>query len=207
MADKYHSFEELSRSETSGIDFSISVRRAVDLFAIVAPHGGGIEPGTSELADAIAAEEFSYYAFDGLKKVSGNSVLHITSTRFDEPMCLNLIGHSEVVITIHGEESEIEGGAALEAVFLGGLDDERGSRLGAALKAGGFDVRQHPDPQLQGRERQNLCNRGISGKGVQLELSRGLRKEMFLSLSQDGREHTTTKFLEFVDALRNALHG
>src|SRR5437868_14874222 len=103
MADKYSSFNELSRNEISGIDFSISVRRARDLFAIVAPHGGGIEPGTSEIADAIAADTFSYYAFDALK-ASANSELHITSTRFDEPMCLNLISHSDVVITIHGEE-------------------------------------------------------------------------------------------------------
>src|SRR5918912_1062843 len=79
MADKYPNFEVLSRNETSGIDFRILVRQAAAAFAIVAPHGGGIEPGTSEIADAIAAEEFSFYAFEGLKS-SGNGVLHITST-------------------------------------------------------------------------------------------------------------------------------
>ena len=204
MADKYNSFNELSRNETSGVAFSISVRRARGSFAIVAPHGGGIEPGTSEIADAIAAKEFSYYAFEGLKIGSGNADLHITSTRFDEPMCLAVIGNSNVVLTIHGEESEAEGGAV--AVFLGGLDDKLGTRVGTALEAKGFDVRRHPDPQLQGREPKNVCNRGTSGKGVQLELSRALRKEMFLSLSKEGREHTTPRFLDFADALRSALN-
>ena len=204
MPDKYLSFNELSRNETSGMDFSIAVRQARESFAIVAPHGGGIEPGTSEIAGAIAAKEFSYYAFLGLKAKSGNTDLHITSTRFDEPMCLTVIGRSNAVLTIHGEESEGEGGAA---VFLGGLDEMLGARVGAALEAKSFDVRQHPDPQLQGREPKNLCNRGSSGKGVQLELSRDLRKEMFLSLTPEGREHTTPKFLDFIDALRSVLKG
>jgi poly-gamma-glutamate hydrolase-like protein len=61
--------------------------------ALVAPHGGGIEPGTSELADAIAASDLSFYTFEGLKP-SGNTDLHITSTRFDEPMCLTLLASS-----------------------------------------------------------------------------------------------------------------
>ena len=55
MADKYRDFEDLAQHETSGIDFRIRVRRATDAFAVVAPHGGGIEPGTSEIAEAIAA--------------------------------------------------------------------------------------------------------------------------------------------------------
>ncbi|MFN0104225.1 MAG: poly-gamma-glutamate hydrolase family protein [Bryobacteraceae bacterium] len=201
MPDKYRNFNELSQNETSGIDFSISVRRAKDAFAIVAPHGGGIEPGTSEIADSIAAEEFSYYAFDGLKR-SGNTDLHITSTRFDEPMCLIVIRHSDVVLTIHGEGSDGDG----SPVFLGGLDDELGPRVGAALETKGFDVRRHPDPQLQGRERKNICNRGRSGKGVQLELSLALRKEFFRSLSREGRKETTPRFLDFVNALRGALN-
>lgn len=43
-----------------------------------APHGGGIEPGTSEIADAIGGERGSFYTFGGLKS-SGTADLHITS--------------------------------------------------------------------------------------------------------------------------------
>lgn len=206
MADKYRNFDELSRNERSGVDFRILVRRARAAFAIVAPHGGGIEPGTSEIADAIAAiedvvsEEWSYYAFEGLKS-EGNVDLHITSTRFDEPMCLTVIGQSKVVITIHGEHSEEDG----EGVFVGGRDTELGARLGTALKAKGFVVGKHPDRRLQGLERPNVCNRGTSGKGVQLELSLTVRKQMFRSLTRAGRKHPTAKFRTFVDAIRSVL--
>ena len=200
MADKYPNFEELSRNETSGIDFRILVRQATSAFAIVTPHGGGIEPGTAEIADAIAAEDFSFYAFEGLKP-AGNADLHITSTYFDEPMCLNVVELSNIVITIHGEHSEEDG----EGVFLGGRDEKLGRRLGAALKSKDFAVSKHSDPQLQGLESKNLCNRGASGKGVQLELSRSVRKEMFSSLSREGRKHTTTRFCAFIDALRSVM--
>ena len=200
MADKYPNFDVLSRNETSGIDFGISVRRARDAFAIVGPHGGGIEPGTSEIADAIAGEEFSFYTFEGLKS-SGNADLHITSTLFDEPMCLTLIGQSDVVLTIHGEDTDKDG----EGVFVGGRNTELGLALGEALRAKGFDVRKHPDSRLQGLETENVCNRGKSGRGVQFELSRSIREEMFSSLSREGRKCTTAKFDAFVDAIRSVL--
>jgi phage replication-related protein YjqB (UPF0714/DUF867 family) len=90
MADTYPNFATLEQHERSGIDYSVLVRRAEPAFAIVAPHGGGIEPGTSEIADAIAVQRWSVYSFEGLKQ-SGNRVLHITSTCFDEPMCLILL--------------------------------------------------------------------------------------------------------------------
>jgi phage replication-related protein YjqB (UPF0714/DUF867 family) len=200
MPDKYSSFKELSQNETAGVDYRISLRQAQVGFAIVAPHGGGIEAGTSEIADAIAGEEFSWYTFEGLKS-SGNTSLHITSTRFDEPMCLTVIERSNIVVTIHGEESEADG----EGVFVGGLNHGLGTSLGDALKAKGFDVRQHPDPKLQGLEPKNVCNRGMAGEGVQLELSRNVRRAMFSSLSVEGRKHTTPKFGAFVDALRSVL--
>ena len=200
MPDKYPNFDVLSRSEISGTDYQISVRRAKDAFAVVAPHGGGIEPGTSEIADAIAAGEFSFYAFEGLKS-SGNTDLHITSTRFDEPMCLTLIRQSGIVLTIHGENSDVNG----EPVFMGGQDAELRQLVTEALTASGFEVRQHEDPRLQGLEPCNVCNRGTSGKGVQLELSRSLREQMFLSLSREGRKHPTPKFHAFVDAIRSVL--
>jgi phage replication-related protein YjqB (UPF0714/DUF867 family) len=200
MADRYRDFGELSRNERAGEDYRILLRLSGTTFAVVAPHGGGIEPGTSEIADAIAGEQLSFYAFDGLKN-SGNGALHITSTHFDEPMSLRLVGAAHIVITIHGEESEADG----EGVFLGGLNIELARRIGGVLRVAGFAVSRHPDPDLQGTEPQNLCNRGISGRGLQLELSRTVRREMFSSLSRSGRQHPTQKFHEFVDAIRAVL--
>jgi phage replication-related protein YjqB (UPF0714/DUF867 family) len=123
MADKYDNFEELSQNERSGIDFRFVARRAQPAFAIVAPHGGGIEPGTSEIGDATAGAEYSFYAFEGLKS-KGNSDLHITSTHFNEPVCLTVIAESDVVVTIHGEHSDEDGDGILLEVATRGSDAE-----------------------------------------------------------------------------------
>jgi phage replication-related protein YjqB (UPF0714/DUF867 family) len=200
MADTYPNFAALARSERSGIDYRVRVRRARPTFAIMAPHGGGIEPGTSEIADAIAAEKHSFHTLEGLKP-SGNTVLHITSTRFDEPMCLTVLGHTAVVVTLHGEHSEDAG----EIVFLGGRNRALGERIGAALRRQRFDVRKHDDPDLQGLEETNICNRGTSGRGVQLELSNAVRRTMFDSLTREGRKHPTARFDAFVAAVRRVL--
>jgi phage replication-related protein YjqB (UPF0714/DUF867 family) len=202
LADTYPNFAALARSERSGIDYDVLVRRARPAFAIVAPHGGGIEPGTSEIADAVAGGTHSFYTFEGLKS-SNNADLHITSTRFDEPMCLSVLGHTDVVLTVHGEHSDEDG----EGVFVGGLDTALGERIGAMLTRKGFDVRTHQDPDLQGHERRNLCNRGVSQAGVQVELSKAVRKTMFESLTRAGRKKTTEPFTIFVNALRKALAG
>jgi len=200
MADTYRNFAALEQHERSGIDYCVLVRREEPAFAIVAPHGGGIEPGTSEIADAIARLRWSFYAFEGLKR-SGNRVLHITSTCFDEPMCLILLSDTNRVVTIHGEESEDDG----EGVFVGGLDAELGARVGGLLTAKGFDVRKHPNPDLQGLDPQNICNRGTAGAGVQLELSRAVRETLFESLTREGRKHPKPRFKVFVDAVAAAL--
>ena len=159
MADTYPNFAALARNERSGIDYQVRVRRARPTFALMAPHGGGIEPGTSEIADAIASDRHSFHTLEGLKS-SGNAVLHITSTRFDEPMCLTVLGHTAVVVTLHGEHSEDDG----EVVFVGGRKRALGDRIGAALARQGFDVRKHDDPDLQGLEEKNICNRGVQGR-------------------------------------------
>jgi len=200
MPDTYANFQALSRDQTPGIDFRIHLARADAAIALVAPHGGGIEPGTSEIAEAIAGERFSFYTFAGLKR-SGNSDLHITSTHFDEPMCIALVGQSDVVVTIHGEAGE----AAVAAVFLGGCNHELGEQIGAALSNSGFRVRPQPNRELLGREPCNLCNRGRSARGVQLELSLALRETMFPSLTREGRRYPQAPFHAFVAAVSQAL--
>jgi phage replication-related protein YjqB (UPF0714/DUF867 family) len=200
MADKYPNFSTLEQHEDAGTDYRLVARRAEQAFAIVAPHGGGIEPGTSEIADAIAGERWSFYTFEGLK-ASGNGVLHITSTHFDEPACLLLLGVTGRAVTIHGEESDGEG----EGVFVGGLDLELGTSIGSLLAGKGFDVRKHSDSRLQGTDPENICNRGTAGAGVQLELSNTVRKTFFDSLTREGRKHPTPRLKIFADAVAQAL--
>jgi len=173
MTDKYFNFDELSSGEP-GEAFYISMRDTQSATAIVAPHGGKIEPGTSEIAKAIAGDEFSLYCFEGCKQ-TGNRDLHITSTNFDEPRAMNLLSSCANVVAIHGCRGDDN------KIYLGGLDEKLQDVIGEALQAAGFSTGIHASPNLQGKNLQNICNRGTRGCGVQLEISRNLRDELRVS--------------------------
>jgi phage replication-related protein YjqB (UPF0714/DUF867 family) len=98
--DRYPNFEMLPRAERAD-NFCIDCRRRPSPVAIIAPHGGKIEPGTSIIAAAIAADDYCLYCFEG-RKCQGNRYLHITSTHFDEPQCLTLISGCDQVVAVHG---------------------------------------------------------------------------------------------------------
>jgi phage replication-related protein YjqB (UPF0714/DUF867 family) len=198
-SDRYISFAQLACHEREGQDYRRLVERHISHIAIVAPHGGGIEPGTSEVARALAGREFALYCFEGVRP-SGNDELHITSHRFDEPTCIQLVGHAQTVVAIHGCAGQ------REAVYVGGLDRGLQAHLIAALRRAGFDA-QAGDGDQAGRYVRNICNRGRSGRGVQLEVSRGLRLAMFKGLKRREREITTPVFDRFVNAVREVLLG
>src|SRR5664279_5723233 len=82
----FSNFRELCLHREDGRDFQIRKKRRDSRVAIIAPHGGAIEPVTSKLAEATAGASFSWYCFEGLNGNRGN--LHITSSNFDEPQCL-----------------------------------------------------------------------------------------------------------------------
>lgn len=196
--DKYRNFAELAAVERAGIDYSIRTLKRPSDVAIVAPHGGLIERGTSEITWALAGSTCSAYSFDGTK-ARRNGDLHITSTRFDEPQCLALLADSATVLTVHGERSPGE------VVFAGGADTTRCDLLDRALTAHGFIVRRHEDPGLQGTHASNICNKGRSGKGIQLELSLGLRQALVDGTNPSEPPRLTERFTAFRAAVRQAL--
>ncbi len=126
---------------------------------IVAPHGGRIEKRTSGIARAIAGDDFNLYLFEAL---------HVTSHRFEERTCLSLLAESRNVVTVHGCKGRDP------RIFIGGRDKALGTRLAGRLRDAGYRVKTnlHPYP---GTHPKNICNRGATGAGVQLELSYGLR--------------------------------
>ncbi len=195
--DRYASFSELLRSEREGRDFLRTVIDRGAPIAIVAPHGGGLEAGTSEIATAIAGGDLSLYCFEGIKP-KGNEVLHITSRRFDDPVCLDLLSRARTAVTIHGCSGEDMG------IRLGGLDVGLKSVVIPALIDAGF-VPLDDDAVYTGLDSTNICNRAATGRGLQLELSRGLRGVMFSGLERSERAYTTPVFRRFVTAVRGAL--
>lgn len=198
MPDRYPNYAVLAASEDEGADFRVRFRFSGSPVAVIAPHGGGIEAGTSEIADAVAGREHSFYAFEGMRGHE-NSDLHLTSARFDEPRALQVAGRSEVVVAIHGRNRDDE------IVFLGGLCEELILHLAAALERAGFRTGRHDEPGYSGTDPDNICNRGRSGRGVQLELPRGLRLRLFPALNAAGRRVRTCRFRRFNNALKGAL--
>jgi len=167
MADKYANFRELEKSEPKGSYF-IDDRAAGTKVALIAPHAGGIEPGTSAICKSVAGSDLTYYLFEG-KKLNGNQDLHITSSNFDEPVGVAIAQSAQVVVTFHGQRGE------KPFVNVGGLAEVHCSAMIQALNNAGYPARKHDEHWLQGRNKNNICNRGQTGQGIQLEISRALR--------------------------------
>ncbi|GAA5061320.1 hypothetical protein GCM10023208_30530 [Erythrobacter westpacificensis] len=170
MVDRYNSFAELAANERRGIDYRIRVVDRGANFTILAPHGGTIEPGTSEIAERIAGTEFNLYSFEALRN-GPHGDFHITSHRFDEPEALDLLQASWTAIAIHGRQDD-----GTETVWLGGLSDALRNAIGHSLRSQGFAA--EPNRRLPGQSPKNICNRALSGEGVQLELPRSLRRRL-----------------------------
>lgn len=196
--DRYGSYAELACHEVEGRDFCVRVRAGRSDFALVAPHGGRIERGTSSIADAIAGVEHTFYAFEGLRP-RGNARLHLTSDRFDEPRALAAVTRVRSVISVHGARGDEP------IVYAGGLDLELRAELLDALRRAGFAAAPDPSPTRQGRGRSNICNRGRSGRGVQFELPVGLRRRLFDRVGAGRRWQPNSAFTDLVAVLRTAL--
>jgi phage replication-related protein YjqB (UPF0714/DUF867 family) len=167
--DRYPNFAALARKEREGLHFRVTVvERPGSAIAVIAPHGGAIERRTAEVARAIAGQEFSSYLFEGTRSHDNYARLHLTSRRFDEPRCLALVRQVETVVAIHGCE-DLAG-----RVYVGGLDTVLGAAITAALAADGFEV-VPAGHEFAARDEDNICNRGRSGRGIQLELPRAAR--------------------------------
>lgn len=167
----YTSFESLKQEKEYGVDYCIHYEKRGSMFAIMAPHGGTIEPGTELIAQAIAGEEHSLYVFEGLTE---GRELHITSHNFDEPYALALAESVEHVVTIHGYPSH-EGE---EFLLIGGKHIQLRNSVMQSFIRGGFPVIEDVksfDSRVQGVCSKNICNRGASKDGgVQIEISFGL---------------------------------
>jgi phage replication-related protein YjqB (UPF0714/DUF867 family) len=193
---RYRCYAELQSHEVEGRDYRIILKLGRSGVLVLAPHGGCIEPGSSEIATAVAADDHSLYIFEGLKP-AGNWNLHLASTRFDEPVCISALKQSKRAITIHGcrDKSDL--------VYLGGLDIILQRSVEDSLSHSGFITGRRDG--ITGRSEQNICNRNVSASGVQIELSRDLRFAMFVDLKVNGGRQPTPIFHRFVAALRAAI--
>jgi len=188
MADRFASFHDMAAQMQQGEDFRLRYDDRGTSVVIIAPHGGTIEPATSQIAQAIAGSDLSFYAFEALKDAPHGD-FHITSHRFDEPTALSLVGRATSAVAVHGRKDD-----GTDTVWLGGRATVLQASIGVSLRAAGFSAA--PNETLPGLHQSNICNRTLSGAGVQLELPRSLRRRLL------AKQDAMTRFC---DAVRHAV--
>ncbi|WP_422703850.1 poly-gamma-glutamate hydrolase family protein [Dinoroseobacter shibae] len=190
-ADRYSTFSELFRHETAGSDYRIEARHVTNSAVVMAPHGGRIEPGTSEIARSVAQDDKSLYLFEGVRARLRHHELHVTSHLYDEPLALEIAARTDRLVAFHGRADRDDP----ETVWIGGLDTDLSGLILDHVVRAGF-VGRLQQGELAGTHPNNICNRARSGRGVQVELPRALRNRLM-------KEQES--LVQFASAVRNAL--
>lgn len=171
-ADKYASYTELAQHEKEGTDYVVETRDRHSRVLVLAIHGQNIEPGSDDVAEAIARADCNEYIFRALKNENWED-LHVTSSRFDDPRALDLAARSRLCVSVHGYRER-----AKEAVCLGGGNEPAIRRVALALKRNFPEIERLRDCDgLGGADPKNIVNR-CREQGVQLELSWKLRERL-----------------------------
>lgn len=167
----------LLRHEIEGVDYRVVAHERAKDRLVMAPHGGWIEPATSEIATAIAGGEWSLFSFEGLRLGRPHKELHVTSEHYDAPQALAMVAMAQRVVAVHGRKDLQDDGDDGVTTWVGGRDSGRARAVVAALERTDFAaiIAAH---RLTGRAETNICNRGLTGRGVQLEVPKSLRERL-----------------------------
>ncbi|GIF73345.1 poly-gamma-glutamate hydrolase family protein [Asanoa siamensis] len=201
-----------------GLDDNLGTGDGYPRTAVLAPHGGGIEVGTSELCLAVAGYHpatlaaagptHDYWMFEGLR-ASNNADLHISSSHCDDLVARSLCGGALNALGLHGCTAAQAGlPDEARAVLVGGRNATFKQFLLQDLNAAGITAIDagiaHED--LDGDDPANIANRTLLGAGAQLEITTPLRTAMFEVNTRAQRRHTTTAlFWSFVAAARASI--
>ncbi|MSU30619.1 hypothetical protein FYJ81_10635 [Staphylococcus sp. McC-251-APC-3A2] len=201
--DYYKSMTELYNDTKEGIDWKKDTRDVGKSVLIVAPHGGNIEQGTSELTKLVANNgDFDYFSFEAIRP-SNNTQLHVTSTNYDDATLHDMIQDRTATISIHGAQGEEQ------LVYLGGYQSPLRDAIQSQLEHKGFVVKIPPE-YLGGLSNANFINKVEESTGVQLELTTALRKAFFKdgdasTASRKKIENWTNTMYDFAEALNDAI--
>ena len=201
--DYYTSMTQLERETKEDIDWKKETRDQGNQVLIVAPHGGNIEQGTSELTKLLAQQGgYDYFSFEATRP-SNNTQLHVTSTHYDDPTLHQMVEGRSATISIHGAKGDDP------IVFLGGAKSDLRDEIQSQLESRGFTV-QVPPEYLGGLNENNFINKNENSTGVQLELTTSLRKALFnnqdmSTSSRKNEDNWSPLMYQFADALHMAI--
>ncbi|MDG3043698.1 poly-gamma-glutamate hydrolase family protein [Bacillus sp. B6(2022)] len=124
-------------------------------------------------------KKYSTYLFEGTKQ-DNNRDLHITSTKFDEPILVQMIKTYPFSISIHGYKSD------RRHTLVGGTNEKMQEAVVRELKDRGFSAELvQKGERLSGTDPNNINNQNASGESVQLEISTAQRKAFLTTLIQE----------------------
>ncbi|MCD8851486.1 poly-gamma-glutamate hydrolase family protein [Staphylococcus xylosus] len=203
MNDKYNSMSELEAKTTENNDWEIVTRNLGSQVIIAAIHGGGIEPGTNEIADLTAKKgEYDYFSFKGTKS-KGNEDLHVTSRNYDQSVLIEMIKNKTNAVAIHGCDGDGN------IIYIGGKDQKLIHEMTKQFEQLNINVEQEPE-HISGAHDDIIINCCKTGAGVQLELTPDLRKMCFNNqkYNKKSREdkHNWSQFMdEFTTAIVKSI--
>jgi len=203
--------EILKRGHVLGRDFRVAFGDSkIELCLLIAPHGGGIEPGSSEIMRAVAEiGGWAWYEFAGFLRKGNKDQLHISSTDFDEPTLKSMLPRAGFVVAFHGASESKE-----SIVYVGGkwtlgrravIESINGDFGKHGIRA--IDAIDSVAPiHLRGLDDSNITNLGKRAEGIQLEFSRGTRNLLFPpDSSREARGHRSAKLRPLATSIHGAI--
>lgn len=203
--DTYRSMSELFAHTTEGKDWVKERSNRNSNVLIIAPHGGNIEKGTTDLTKLIADKgNYDYYAFNAIRDYKNNE-LHVTSTNYDDQDLINSNYNRDISIAIHG----MSDAQYYNTVLVGGRNFRLMDLISQELKGLNYIVKE-PTGYLAGRDKRNVVNFNKNGMGIQLEITRDIRKSFFkdgndLAKARKDVNNWTPEMDNFATAINNAI--
>jgi phage replication-related protein YjqB (UPF0714/DUF867 family) len=206
------SYQEFLRSGyVPGRDFRVTYGdNRIEQCLLIAPRGGGIAPGSSEIMRAVAeAGGWAWYEFAGFLRQGNRAGFQVASADFDEPTLLGLLPRTAFATVFHGS-----GPAGDPLVYVGGLWTEGREIVVASMNRAfekhgirALDAAQSRVSEiLQGSGARDLANRGKLRAGVQLEFSREARNLLFPpDASREARGRRSARLRHLARCLHQAI--
>ena len=202
--DFFADLDELKSEFKQGKDYEIRLLDRKSKVTIVAPHGGGIEAGTSELAHAVSGDKYNLFDFCALS-FDARTKGHVTSTHFRDPQLSKLIDQSTICVSLHRMRDEHS------TLYLGGKNDQLKIFAAKELSKQGFKSTVNP-PRLKGRSLNNFVNMAQEA-GLQIEIPKTLANQLIPGVDRIYRtkndyqlnKNQNKRFKNFVQAIDKAI--
>lgn len=180
---------------TSPAQFAVHTRTAGLKAAIFAQYGGLAEPGTDICATRIAGDDLSSHTVVSCRAIwaaDDGEARMAPRPLHNHPDGIALAEMCQTVISIRGRHACHD---ALGEVCVDGLDADLIKSIEDALAAGHFVVHDGPE-YSRAKHPDNICNRGLRARGVELDISHELMSRLL---------NDTESLKRFTAAVRSGL--